>query len=131
LRPWTELIPLAESVRANAYAPYSDYFVGCALVGSNGKIYLGCNVENASYPLSVCAERHAIAAMVADGCTTWTQVLVRTEDRGSPCGGCRQVLNEFAESPDSPLAMVDDTGNLTELTMRELLPHAFVFRKSK
>ena len=94
--PKTEsLIEAAQTVRTNAYAPYSVYPVGAAVLGSDGAIYTGCNVENISFGLTMCAERVAIGAMIAAGCRKVTEVAIATRDGGSPCGMCRQTLAEF------------------------------------
>ena len=118
-----QLVQAAIAVRENAYAPYSNYTVGAALLGENGQIYTGCNVENASYGLTVCAERNAVFKMVADGCRKIEAIAVATENSGSPCGACRQVLVEFAQ--DIPIYLTDKHGNATEKSMYELLPFHF------
>lgn len=113
----------ARAARDKAYAPYSDYKVGAALLGRNGVIYTGCNVENASYPLTNCAERTAIFTMVADGCREFLAIAVATANSGSPCGACRQVMVEFAG--DVPVYFVDADGNIEDYTLHQLLPHHF------
>lgn len=113
----------AIAAREHAYAPYSKYAVGAALFASNGKIYVGCNVENASYGLTNCAERTAIFSMVADGCQQIEAIAIATENSGSPCGACRQVIAEF--SADIPIYLVDANGNMTDHTLYELLPFHF------
>ncbi len=113
----------ALEVRENAYAPYSGYSVGAALFANNGKIYMGCNVENASYGLTNCAERTATFAMVADGCQQIEAIAIATENSGSPCGACRQVLAEF--SADIPVYLVDSNGNISDYTLYQLLPFHF------
>lgn len=92
-----QLIKSALSVRQNAYAPYSNYRVGAAILTTNGKVFVGCNVENVSYPAGSCAERNAIAAAVAEGYTDFVAIAVagNTRDGTMPCGICRQVLAEF------------------------------------
>lgn len=117
-----ELITAAQTVRAHAYAPYSGYQVGAAVLGENGKIYAGCNVENASYGLTICAERNAIGQMVADGCTTLSAVVVVTANGGSPCGACRQVLSEFG---DVAVYLVAGNKTIEKTTVSALLPLAF------
>lgn len=121
-----ELLAAAETSRNRAYAPYSQYRVGCAILGEDGVIYSGCNVENASYGLAICAERNAISTMVANGCQRWLEAVVVTKDSGSPCGMCRQTLSEFA--PDDTPAFVhcfDENGNKLSHSIQELLPYAF------
>lgn len=119
-----ELVERAKSVRQKAHAPYSRYFVGAALATKSGKIFEGCNVENASFGATICAERGAIMAMVAAGEKKPVAIAVATADGGSPCGICRQVLSEFAK--DMPVVLVDlekDEGKVLQFS--ELLPHAF------
>jgi len=121
---WDQLIEKASAVRRMAHAPYSDFHVGAALVDNRGIIYPGCNVENVSYGLSVCAERHAIAAAVADGSRQFQGLVVITDvsPPGSPCGACRQVLAEFG---DFPILLVNPEGERVETSVGELLPMAF------
>lgn len=125
--PETEaLIEAAQKVRANAYAPYSVYPVGAAVLGSDGTIYTGCNVENISFGLTMCAERVAIGAMVVAGCRRVTEVAVATRDGGSPCGMCRQTLAEFTSQPEQvTIWLVDDHGNRRSATLAELIPDTF------
>ncbi|WP_395138846.1 cytidine deaminase [Armatimonas sp.] len=123
----TELISLALHARKSAYAPYSNYFVGAAIATDAG-VFVGCNIENASYGLCNCAERTAIFSAVAAGARTVTAVAVATRDGGSPCGACRQVLAEFAD-PDCPVVCVNETGEVTfQTTVGALLPAAFTPR---
>lgn len=118
----------ASAVRRNAYAPYSNFKVGAALLGSDGQIYAAANVENAAYPQSQCAEASAVGVMVAAGCREITEVLVIAEAPGdglvSPCGGCRQRLNEFA-GPDVVVHMANEQGVVGQMTLGDLLPHSF------
>jgi cytidine deaminase len=120
------MIALARSVMARAYAPYSNFRVGAVLRGANGKLYAGCNVENAAYPQGTCAEVAAIAVMVADGERRIVEALVMGEGEAliAPCGGCRQHLSEFAAA-DVPVHLCDPTGVRRTVTMGELLPLAF------
>jgi len=117
------LIEQAQNVRERAYAPYSNYPVGAALLGQSGRVYTGCNVENAVYPETICAERAAVVKAVSEGERDFVAVAVATRDGGSPCGSCRQVLSEFA--PDLVVLMVDAAGNRRETTIRQLLPDHF------
>ncbi|MCK5922154.1 MAG: cytidine deaminase [Methylococcales bacterium] len=109
--------------RQNAYAPYSNYKVGAALLTANGNIITGINVENASYGLSNCAERTAVFKMVASGEQSILAIAVCTENSGSPCGACRQVLIEFAS--DIPVYLCDPHGNTRETSLHKLLPDHF------
>ena len=119
-----KLINLANEARRRAYAPYSNYPVGAALRTKTGRIYTGVNVENAAYPQTMCAERVAIFKAVSDGETEFDVIAVVTNNGGSPCGGCRQVLAEFGL--DTIVLLVDGNGNLVkESTVNELLPEAF------
>ena len=121
---WDDLIEKASAVRRKAHAPYSDFCVGAALLDDRGVVHCGCNVENASYGLSVCAERHAIAAAVAAGSRQFQALVVITDvsPPGSPCGACRQVLAEFG---DIPILLVNPGGERVETSVGELLPMAF------
>ena len=118
------LLRRAEQARTRAYAPYSDFHVGAALLTEGGSVYVGCNVENASYGLTVCAERSAIFAAVADGETRFEMIAVVTEgvEPVAPCGACRQVLAEFAPA----LRLVSQAGDrVEEWTLDALLPAPF------
>ena len=120
------LLSRARAIRARAYAPYSKFQVGAAVLDDKGRIHTGTNVENASYGLTVCAERNAVAAAVAAGAKQLRAVAVvtPTSPPGSPCGACRQVLAEFA-APETPILMASPTGRAEETTMGELLPRSF------
>jgi cytidine deaminase len=120
-----ELVQAALEVRQRAYAKYSNFRVGAALLASDGKIYAGCNVENASYGLTICAERAAVFAAVGAGQQTFERIAIATSGGAAPCGACRQVLAEFA--PDLEILLVDtDKSNATQrLSLRDLLPHSF------
>lgn len=114
----------ALEVRKNAYTPYSHFKVGAALLASSGKIYTGCNVENASYGLACCAERNTIFAAVAAGERSFEALCVVAEgaEPVAPCGACRQVIAEFG-IPE--IIMADLNGNIKIMTADELLPYSF------
>jgi len=119
-----ELIQAAVEARNWAYAPYSGYYVGAAVLADSGEIYDGVNVENAAYPTSMCAERVAIFKAASQGERNFIAIAVVTENGGTPCGACRQVMVEFG--PDLEVLIADDQGQLLqETTLAELLPGAF------
>jgi len=118
------LVKNAQEARLKAYAPYSTYQVGAALLSEDGQIIQGCNVENASYGLTNCAERSAIFSAVSMGKKNFQAISVVTKDGGSPCGACRQVINEF--NPDMVVIIAKEDGTVVaKKTLRELLPEAF------
>ncbi|MBM3152775.1 MAG: cytidine deaminase [Chloroflexi bacterium] len=118
------LVDLAGEARRRAHAPYSKYQVGAALRTRSGRIFTGCNVENAAYPLGMCAERVAVGKAVSEGETEFDVIAVVTANGGSPCGGCRQALAEFGL--DTLVLVADGDGRLvTEFTVGDLLPLAF------
>ncbi len=118
------LIESSLGARRWAYAPYSNYAVGAALLTSTGKIYDGVNVENAAYPTSMCAERVAVFKAVSEGETNFTAIAVASSNGGTPCGACRQVLSEFGS--ETKVMVVNQDGDiLQEKTVAELLPGAF------
>ena len=118
------LIDLANEARRRAYAPYSNYQVGAALRTSSGRIFTGCNVENAAYPTSMCAERIAIFKAVSEGEKEFEVIAVVTPNGGTPCGSCRQVMAEFGL--DTLVLVADGEGRLVqETTVAGLLPGAF------
>jgi cytidine deaminase len=118
------LIQSALQARQRAYAPYSHYPVGAALLTASGQIFDGCNIENAAYPMTMCAERVAIYKAVSQGEKNFTAIVVATQNGGTPCGACRQVLAEFGL--DTLVLMVDDRGTLLQQSsLRDLLPGAF------
>ena len=125
IREWSpyDLIQQALEVRERAYAPYSGYKVGAALLATSGRIYTGCNVENAVYPLTLCAERVAIVKAVSEGDRHFIAIAVTTENGGAPCGSCRQVLREFGEQ--IVVLIADRTGNYRQTTVAALLPDSF------
>jgi len=117
------LIKAALAARERAYAPYSNYRVGSALETTSGEVFTGCNVENASYGLTICAERFAIGAAVAAGHQEFTRVVVAASGKASPCGACRQVLAEFG---DVEVVMIDPEGKIIKRRrLDELLPDQF------
>ena len=120
-----KLLDAATTARERAYAPYSDFQVGAAVEAENGDIYIGCNVESASYGLTVCAERVAIWKGISCGATRFTQiaVVVDTEDLTPPCGVCRQIIWEFCG--DVPVILSNLDGKTETVQMSELLPRAF------
>lgn len=118
------LIAKARQVREYAYAPYSGYQVGAAILTQNGNIHTGVNVENAAYSDTMCAERVAVFNAVTAGEQAFDTLVVATRNGGTPCGSCRQVLSEFGL--DIRVLLVDDEGEIRrETTVRELLPGAF------
>ncbi len=118
-----ELIGRALAARERAYAPYSHYKVGAAILTDTELVYTGCNVENASYGLTICAERTAVTKMVSDGEQKIVSIAVVTDDGASMCGACRQVVSEFGREATVYLASSD--GKFTETTVDALLPGAF------
>jgi len=117
-------IDLANAARQRAYAPYSNYRVGASLRTKTGRIYTGVNVENAAYPQTMCAERVAIFKAVSEGETEFEVIAIATDNGGSPCGGCRQVMAEFGL--DTIVILADGKGKtVQETTVKELLPGAF------
>lgn len=119
------LVTAARAVAKNAHAPYSNFHVGAALIDDQGRIYPGCNVENATYGATVCAERNAIGRAVTDGASKLVGcvVYVSIDEPATPCGICRQVLAEF--NADMPILSVSGSGRTLETTIDALLPHRF------
>ena len=124
------LIGAALIVREQAYAPYSKYRVGAAVLSGDDRVYLGCNVENASYGISLCAERNAIAQAVAAGVSAFKAIVVVTSDAnpGTPCGACRQWMAEFC-SDDLQIILSNSSGKVVRYTLGQLFPHAFRLNK--
>jgi len=120
---YENLIAKAMEARKKAYAPYSHFAVGAALLARSGRIYTGCNVENASYGLSVCAERVAVFKAVSEGERNFEAMAVVTENGVTPCGACRQVLMEFGD--DIQVIVADEAGVYRVFVLPELLPEAF------
>ena len=117
------LVSHAIEARGRAYASYSGYPVGAAVLTDSGRIYTGCNIENAAYPLAICAERVAVFQAVAQGERSFIALAVATANGGSPCGSCRQVLREFGA--DTIVLFVDGSGAHRETTVADLLPDSF------
>ena len=120
-----ELIGLARVARKNAYVPYSHYAVGAAVIAESGRVYTGCNVENAAYPTGLCAERVAVFKAVSEGERKLIALAVVTSNGGSPCGSCRQVISEFADD-DAVIVLASARGNRRKkFTMKQILPERF------
>ncbi len=119
------LIAAACAVRERAYAKYSNFLVGAALLAETGEIVAGCNIENASYGLTICAERNAVFAAVAQGLTRFRALALATVGGATPCGACRQVLAEFCD--DLPIWIVDvhHPDRVVESSLNQLLPSRF------
>ena len=129
-----QLCAVAQKARENAYAPYSHFTVGAALLCDNGNVYTGCNIENASFSPTVCAERVAIFKAVSDGERHFTALAIAGGKMGetadiTPCGVCRQVLSEFCEAA-MPVYLVCADGNVDTMTLGDLLPRTFVLEKN-
>lgn len=120
-----DLVEAAKRVRERAYVPYSRYAVGAAVLGKSGRIFAGCNVENASFGLTICAERAAIFKAVSEGEKEFQGLAVVTSNGGSPCGACRQVFFEFAPS-DASVVIANSEGQIMRVyTIGELLVDGF------
>lgn len=118
------LVKKAQEARSKAYAPYSKFKVGAALIGDDGKIYTGGNIENASYGMCICAERTAIFKAISEGVSNIQALAVVVPGGGTPCGACRQVMNEF--NPNMTVIYGDLNGNVIgETTLQTILPDAF------
>jgi len=119
-----QLLEVAIAVTHNAYIPYSHYQVGAALRAVDGTVYSGCNVENAAYPATICAERTALVKAVSEGRREFDTIVVVTKNAGSPCGTCRQMLYEFA--PNLRVILADLDGKIaSDTTLSTLLPDGF------
>lgn len=124
---YAELIQAALQARKKAYAPYSGYTVGAALLTASGSVFDGVNIENAAYPTSICAERVAVFKAISEGERKFTAIAVATENGGTPCGSCRQVLAEFGL--ETVVLIVDGRGRIVQqASVGELLPGAFLPR---
>ncbi|AQQ52969.1 cytidine deaminase [Planococcus lenghuensis] len=121
-----QLINDSKQARENAYVPYSKFPVGAALLAADGTVYKGCNIENAAYPMTNCAERTAIFKAVSEGVKNFSALAVVADTEGpvSPCGACRQVMAEFFPA-DLPVYLTNMAGEVQETTVRALLPGAF------
>lgn len=114
----------AETMRDRAYVPYSHYRVGVALHSTDGRIFGGCNIENAAYPACICGERTALVKAVSEGATEFDALVLITDNGGTPCGLCRQMLYEFA--PQLPIICLNGDGEIVlEARLSEFLPHGF------
>ncbi len=121
-----DLLKAAKQAMKNAYAPYSGFHVGASIRTDDNQIFAGCNVENAAYPQGICAEASAIAAMVSAGAQSIREILIigSGPEICTPCGGCRQKINEFAAT-DTPVHMCSEDGTVETATISRLLPSAF------
>ena len=123
-----ELMNIAKEASKNAYCPYSKFSVGACLLYENGNTYSGCNVENSSYGLSLCAERNAISTAIASGETSKISKIAIYSPKSAkcyPCGACRQWLQEFEKGQDIQILLEDENGEILEYGINELLPHSF------
>lgn len=127
-----ELVRLAKEAREHAYAPYSHFKVGAALLTDKGKVYTGCNVENASFGATNCAERTAFFKAVSEGERSFLAIAIvgapsgkDTTDTCAPCGICRQVMREFCQPEDFKIVLEDGQGGTLSMTLEELLPRSF------
>lgn len=120
-----ELLEIAKKAMQNAYAPYSHFQVGAALLAEDGRVFYGCNVENATYGATICAERTAIVKAISEGARHFTKIAIVSsgQDITPPCGICRQVLLEFM--PEGSVILQDKDGVIQEFAMRTLLPLGF------
>ena len=125
---FASLVQAAREAAANAHCPYSGYRVGAALLAADGRVFRGCNVENASYGLTLCAERNAITTAIAEGCREFTALAIAggtAESPAYPCGACRQVMAEFM-GPETPILVAPlEAGEAVTIPLGELLPHSF------
>ena len=126
-----DLIAYAKEARKNAYAPYSNFQVGAALLGKSGKVFTGCNVENISSPAGICAERCAVGKAISEGERNFEKIVIIGNSQGpcTPCGICRQVLYEF--NPEMKIVMTNLRGDISVLSAKELLPLAFTKEHSE
>ena len=126
-----ELVKLADKARENSYCPYSNYSVGAALLTKEGKVYTGCNIENASYPVGICAERTAFCKAVSEGEREFSAIAIAGGPKGHapedayPCGLCRQFMNEFTDASDFEVLVIHSDMSFSTHKLYELLPHSF------
>jgi cytidine deaminase len=120
-----KLVAKARDARKNAYAPYSHYKVGAAVLTQSGKTYTGCNIENAAYPSGLCAERVAIFKAASEGEREVVALVVVTANLGSPCGACRQVFSEFADDEALVVLATAQGNRRKKFTMEQILPDRF------
>jgi len=118
-----DLIKMAIEARSHAYSPYSNIKVGAALLTKSDRIFTGCNIENSSFGLTICAERVAIFKALSEGETEFTTMVIAADDFLTPCGACRQVMWEF--SRELKIILVNKRGETRETSIKELLPQAF------
>lgn len=129
---WEPLLAAARAAREHAHAPYSRFPVGAALATEGGSIFVGCNVENRSYGVTVCAERNAVSAAIVKGALSRERravalaVIADASPLAPPCGVCLQTLSEFAKDQDLPILLCNPAGERREWRLRELLPYPFV-----
>lgn len=126
---WEKLIESAKSAARNAHAVYSDFKVGAALMTADGKVFNGCNIENSSYGLTVCAERVAVFKAVSEGFRDFNAIAIYTEavPPARPCGACLQVLSEFG--PDMEIMCVNSKDDRDKFKLKDLFPEGFTFKK--
>lgn len=121
-----QLVEMARQARERAYAPYSRFPVGAALLGHSGRVYTGCNVENASYPLTICAEQTAVTKAISEGEREFEAIAVISATGATPCGACRQILREFGgQGGDLRVIVADMEGHVRAFTIADLLPAGF------
>jgi len=122
---WEELISAAKEVRENAYARFSNFKVGAAILSADGRVFTGCNVENSSYGLTICAERAALFKAVSEGATDIVALALVTDSTppARPCGACRQVLFEF--NPDLEIVLANMNGKIDKFKLSDIFPEGF------